>query len=98
MEKTNRPARYNANQIPYDYTVEVTNRFKGLDLVDRGPEELWTDIQNTVQEVVTKTIPPEKEMQDRKVMSEEVLQIADKRREAKGKENRERYTQLNSQF
>ena len=62
------------------------------------PEELWTDIQNTVQEVVTKTIPPEKEMQDRKVMSEEVLQIADRRREAKGKENRERYTQLNSQF
>ena len=78
--------------------METTSRFKGLDLGDRVPEELWTDIQNTVQEVVTKTIPPEKEMQDRKVMSEEVLQIADKRREAKGKENRERYTQLNSQF
>ena len=54
--KTVRPFRYDLNQIPYDYTVEVTNRFKRLDLVDRGPEDLWTVVQNTVQEVVTKTI------------------------------------------
>ena len=54
--KTTRPLRYDLNQIPYDYTVEVTNRFKGLDLVDRMPEELWTEILNTVQEAVTKTI------------------------------------------
>ena len=58
--KTTRPFRYDLNQIPYDYTVEVTNRFKGLDLVDRVPEELWREVHNTVQEVVTKTIPQKK--------------------------------------
>ena len=58
--KTTRPFRYGLNQIPYDYTVEVTNRFKGLDLVDRVPEELWREVHNTVQEVVTKTIPQKK--------------------------------------
>ena len=55
--KTTRPVRYDRNQIPYDYTVEVTNRFKGIDLIDRVPEELWMDVHNIVQEVVTKTIP-----------------------------------------
>ena len=58
--KITRPFRYELNQIPYDYTVEVTNRFKGLDLVDRVPEELWMEIDNTVQETVTKTIPKKK--------------------------------------
>ena len=58
--KTTRPFRYDLNQIPYDYTVEVTNRFKGLELVDRVPEELWTEVLNTVEEAVTKTIPKKK--------------------------------------
>ena len=58
--KTTRPFRYDLNQIPYDYTVEVTNRFKGLDLIDRVPEELWTDIRDTVQDAVIKTMPKKK--------------------------------------
>ena len=57
MGKTTRPFRYDLNQIPYEYTVEVRNKFKGLDLIDRVPEELWMDVHNIVQEVVTKTIP-----------------------------------------
>ena len=57
LGETTRPFRYDPNQIPYDYTVEVTNRFKGLDLIDRGPEELWTEVGNTAQEAVIKTIP-----------------------------------------
>ena len=61
--KTTRPFRYDLNQIPYDYTVEVTNRFKGLDLIDRMPEELWMEVRDIVQEAVIKTIPPKKEMQ-----------------------------------
>ena len=60
VEKTTRPFRYDLNQIPYDYTVEVTNKFKGLDLVDRVSEELWTEVCNVVQEAVTKTIPKKK--------------------------------------
>ena len=66
--KTTRPFRYDLNQIPYDYTVEVRNRFKGLDLIDRVPEELWTDVHDIVQEAVTKTIPQEKEMQKGKMV------------------------------
>ena len=93
-----RPFRYDLNQIPYDYTVEVMNRFKGLDLVDRMPEELWMEICNTVQEVVTKTIPKKKKFKKAKCLSEDSLQIAEKRREAKGKGERERYTQLNAEF
>ena len=62
MGKTTRPFRYGLNQIPYDYTVEVTNRFKGLDLIDRVPEELWTEVPNIVQEAVTKTIPKKKQL------------------------------------
>ena len=90
--KSTRPFRYDLNQITYDYIVEVTNRFKRLDLVDRMPEELQMEVYNTVQEVATKTIPQKKA----KWLSEEALQIAEKRREVKGKEERERYTQLNA--
>ena len=73
--KTTRPFRYDLNQIPYDYTVEVTNRFEGLDLIDRVPEELWTELRDTVQEVEIKTIP-KKKMERAKRLSEEVLQTA----------------------
>ena len=78
-----RPFRYNLNQIPYDYTVEVTNRFKGLDLTDRMPEELWTDVHDIVQEVVIKTIPKKKKCKKAKWLSVETLQIAEKRRDVK---------------
>ena len=94
---TTRPFRSDLNQIPYDYTVEVTNRFKGLDLIDRVPEELWTEV-STVQEVVIKTIPKRKKCKKVKWLSEEDLQIAVKRREVKGKEEKERYTPLNAEF
>ena len=96
--KTTRPFRYGLNQIPYDYTVEVTNRFKGLDLVDRVPEELWREVHNTVQEAVTKTIPKKMKCKKAKRLSEEALQTAEERREAKSKGEKERYTQLNSEF
>ena len=96
--KTTRPFRYDLNQIPYDYTVEVTNRFKGLGLVDRVPEELWMEVHNFVQEAVTKTIPKKNKCRKAKWLSEEVLQIAEKRREVKGKGERERYTQLNAEL
>ena len=86
--KTTRPLRYNLNQIPYKYTVEVTNRFKGFDLVERVPEELWKDIHSSIQESVTKTIPRKKKCKKAKWLSEEALQTAEKRREAKGKEKR----------
>jgi len=76
-----RTFRYDLNQIPYDYTVEVMNRFKGLDLVDRVPEELWTEVHNIVQEAVTKTIPKKKKCKKAKWLSEETLQIAEERRE-----------------
>ena len=72
--------------------MEVTNRFKGLDLVDRVPEELWTEVCNIVQEVVTKTIPKKKKCKNAKWLSEETLQIAEERREAKGKGEREKDT------
>ena len=90
--KTTRPFGYDLNQIPYDYTMEMTNRFKGLDLVDRVREELWTEVHNTVQEAVTKTIPKKKKCKKAKWFSEEALQIAEKRRKVKGKGERERYT------
>ena len=96
--KTTRPFRYDLNQIPYDYNMEVINRFKGLDLVDRAPEELWTGVRNIVQEAVTKTIPKKKKCKKAKWLSEEALQIAENRREVKGKGERETYTQLNAQF
>ena len=71
--KTTRPFRYDLNQIPYDYTVEVMNRFRGLDLVDRVPEELWTELHNIIQEAVTKTIPKKKKCRKAKWLSEEAL-------------------------
>ena len=85
---TTRPFRYDLNQIPNDYTVEVTYRFKRLDLIDRVPEELWTEVHNIVQETVIKTIPKKKKCKKAKWLSEEDLQIAMKRREAKAKERR----------
>ena len=88
MEKTSRPFRYDLNQIPYDYTVEVRNRFKGLDLIDRVPDELWTEVCDTVQETGIKTIPKKKKCKKAKWLSEEALQIAEKKRSEKqrGKE------------
>ena len=94
--KTTRPFRYDLNQIPYGYTVEVTNRFKGLDLIDRIPEELWTEVCNIVHEAVIKT--SSRKCKKAKWLSEEALQIAEKRREAKGKREKERYTHLNAEF
>ena len=82
--ETTRPFRYDLNQIPYDYTVEVKNSFKELDLIDRVPEELWTEVHDIVQEAVIKTIPKKKKCKRAKWLSEEVLQTAEKRREAKG--------------
>ena len=83
---TTRPFRYDLNQIPYDYTVEVTNRFKGLDLIDRVPEELWTEVHDIVQEAGIKTIPKKKKCKKAKWLFEEALRITEKRREMKGKE------------
>ena len=88
MGKTTRPFRYDLNQIPYDYRVEVRNRFKGLDLIDRLPDELWTEVCSIVQQAVIKTIPMKKKFRKAKWLSEESLQIAEKRREAKAKEQR----------
>ena len=93
--KTTRPFRYDLNQIPYDYTVEVTNRFKGLNLIDRVPEELWTKVCNIVQETVIRANPKKQKYKKAKWLSEEALQIAKTRREAKGKGEKERYIHLN---
>ena len=78
--KTTRPLRYDLNQIPYDYTVEVRNRFKGLDLIDRVPDELWTDVHDIVRKTGIKTIPMGKKCKRAKWLSGEALQIAVKRR------------------
>ena len=86
--KSTRLFRYDLNQFPYDYTVEVTNRFKGLDLTDRVPEELWTEVHDIVQEAVIKPIPKKKKCKKAKWLSEKALQIAENRREAKAKEKR----------
>ena len=96
--KTTRPFRYDLNQIPYDYTVEVRNRFKGLDLIDRVPAELWNEVHDIVQETGIKTIPMEKKCKKTKWLSGEALQIAVKRREAKGKGEKERYIHLKTEF
>ena len=96
--KTARPLRYDLNQIPYDYTVEVRNRFKGLDLLDRVPDELWNEDRDIVQETGIKTIPMEKKCKKAKWLSGEGLQIAVKRREAKSKGEKERYKHLNAEF
>ena len=96
--RTTRPFRYDLNQIPYDYTVEVRNIFKGLDLVDRVPDELWTEVRDIIWETGIKTIPMEKKCKKAKWLSGEALQIAFKRRDAKGKGERERYTHVNAEF
>ena len=88
--KTTKPFRYDLKQIPYGYTVEVRNRFKGLDLIDRVPDELWLEVHDIVQESGIKTIPKEKKCKEAKWLSEEALQIAVKRREAKSKGEKER--------
>ena len=92
VHKTTRPFIYDLNQIPHDYTVEVTNKFKGLDLVDRVRED-DRQVCNILQEVVTKTIPKKKKCKKAKWLSEQALQIAEKRREVKGKGEKERYFQ-----
>ena len=98
MEKTTRPFRYDLNQIPYDYRVAVINRFKGLDLIDRVPDELQTEVHDIVQETGIKIIPKKKKCKKAKWLSEEALQTAMKRREAKSKGEKERYKHLNAEF
>ena len=92
--KTTLPFGHDLNQIPYNNTVEVTNRFKGLDLIDRVPEELWIEFRDTVQEAVIKNIPKKKKCKKTKWLSEEASQTAVKRREAKDKGEKETYTHL----
>ena len=96
--KSTRPYRYGLNHIPYDSTVKVRNSFKGLNLLDRVPDELWTEVHDIVQETGIKTIPKKKKCKKAKWLSEEALQIAVKRREAKSKGEKERYTHLNAEF
>ena len=98
VRKTTRSFRYDLNQNPYDYIVEVRNRFKGLHLIDRVPEELWTKVRDILQEAGIKTTPKKKKCKKAKWLSKEALQTAEKKREAKGKGERERYTQLNAEF
>ena len=95
---TTRPFRYDLNQIPNDYTVEVTYRFKGLDLIDRVPKELQMEVHNTVQEAGIKTITKKKKCKKAKWLSKEDLQITVKRKEAKSKGEKERYKHLNAEF
>ena len=95
--KTIRPIRYDLNQIPYDYTLEVRNRFKGLNLIDRVPDELWMEVHDIVQETGIKTIHKKKKCKKAKWLSGEALQIAVKRK-VKSKGEKERYTHLNAQF
>ena len=96
--KTTRPFRYDLNQIPYDCTVEVRNRFKGLDLTDRVPDELWMEVRDIVQETGIKIILMEKKCTKAKWLSEEALQIAVKRKEVKSKGEKEKYKLLNAEF
>ena len=96
--KTTRPLRYDLNQIPYDYTVEVRNRLKGLDLIDRVPDELWMEIRDIVQETGIKTITKKKKCKKAKWLSEGALKIAVERRETKSKGEKERYKHLNVEF
>ena len=98
MGKTTRAFRYDLNQDPYDYTMEVRNRFKGLNLIDRVPDELWREVGNIVKETGIKTMPKKKKCKKAKWLSEEDLQIAVERTEAKSKGEKERYTHLNAEF
>ena len=95
---TNKPFRYDLNQIPYDYTVEMRNRLKGLDLIDTVPDELWTEVRDIVQETGIKTIPKKKKYKKTKWLPEEALQIAVKRREVKSKGEKERYIHLKAEL
>ena len=96
--ETSRPFRYDLNEIPYCYTVEGRNRFQGLDLIGRVPEELWTEVRDIIQETGIKTVHMEKKRKKAKWLSEEALQIAVKRREAKSKGEKEGYKHLNAEF
>ena len=96
--KTTTPLRCDLNQIPYDYTVEVTNRLKGLDLIDRVHEKQWQEVPDIVQKAVMMTIPKKKTCKKAKCLSEEALQIAVKRTEVKSKGEKERYSHLNAEF
>ena len=96
--KTTRPFKYDLNKIPYDYTVEVRNRFKELDLIDRVPDELYMEIHDIVLETGIKTIPKKKKCKKAKWLSKEALQVAVKSREAKSKGQKQRYTYLNAEF
>ena len=96
--KITRPFRYDLNQIPYDYTVEVTNGYKGIDLTNRVPAEQWMEVRDIVQEAGIKTIPKKKKCKKAKWLSEEALQIAMKRREVKSKGEKKIYTRLNAEF
>ena len=96
--KTTRPFMYDLNQTPNDYTVEVRNRFKGLDLIDTVPDDLWMVVHDIVQETGIKTIPKKKKCKEPKWLSKETVQIAVKRREAKSKGEKERYSHLNTEF
>ena len=98
MRKATRPFWYDLNQIPYVCAAEVINRFDGLDLIYRVPEELWMEVHDIVQEAVIKTIPKKKKCKKAKWLSEEALQIDVKRREAKNKGEKEKYTRLNAEF
>ena len=98
VRKTTTWFRYDLNQIPYNYTLGMTNEFKGLDLKNRVPGELWMEIHNIVQEAVIKTFPKKKKCKRAKWLSEEALQIAVKRREVKSKGGKERYKHLNAEF
>ena len=98
VKKTTRPFSYDQNQIPYDHTMEVRNRFKELDLIDRVPEELWMEVCDTVKETWIKTIPKKKHCKKAKWLSEEALQIAVKRIVVKSKGEKEKHTHLNAEF
>ena len=98
LGKTTRPFRYDLNQISYNYTVEVRNRFRGLDLIDRVPDELWMEVHDIVQETGIKTISKKKKCKKAKWLSEKALQIAVKRREVKSKGEKDRYSHLNAEF
>ena len=93
--KTTRPFRYDLNQIPYDYTVEVTNRFKGLDLIDRVPDGLWTEVHDIVQETVIKAIPMEKKCKKAKWLSKKALQIAEKKKKTE-RQRKDIFTKMKS--
>ena len=94
--KTTRPAKYDLNLIPHEYSVEVMNGVKWLEQVNSVPEEQWTEIHNTLEEAANNSIPKQKKSSKAKWLSEEALQIAEERREAKSKVEKERYTQLNT--